>query len=238
MQPRAAGVDGQRRLVLQQRRFNGELRPRFLEPLDAVNRLQLLDDRFLDDLLARRDAGKLRLDRAAAHGEGGVRRDPRLPGQGKRAIEKLSEVAGRKNAQSQQYAIRGAEPEVGPADVRCVAREEHAAGLNDLRPRSPGLRVLATTTASRPKVEVAIRSSFAGGGEMVIIPFYPLSPLRVSVFGRELADPIRAASFPTSEPCPRAPLRGRTRRPGASRRSLASSPRPPPPARREQASRR
>ena len=94
VQPRAAGVDGQRGLVVEQGHFDGVFRAGLREPLDPVGRLEPLDDRLLHDLLAGRHAGKLRLDRAARDGELGLDRKPVFPGQGAGAIEKLAEIAG------------------------------------------------------------------------------------------------------------------------------------------------
>ena len=113
------------------------------EPLDPVGRLEALDDRLLDDLLARRHAGKLRLDRTAADGELAVGRDPLVPRQGPGAIEELAEIRGLEAVQPQQHAVGGAEPQVRPADGRRLAVKQDPARLDESSARSRVLRARA-----------------------------------------------------------------------------------------------
>ena len=133
VQPRAAGVDGQHGLVVEQGHFDGVFRARLREPLDPVGGLEPLDDRLLHDFLAGRHAGKLRLDRPARHGELGLDRKPVFPRQGPRAIEKLAEIAGFEGVQSHQDAVGRPQPEVRAADIGLIAGKQHPSGLDDFR---------------------------------------------------------------------------------------------------------
>ena len=158
VQSRAAGVDGQGGLVFQQGDFHRILGPRLGKPLHAVGRLEALHDGLLDDLLTRRHAGELRLDRAAADREGGVGRQPL--GQGSARVRSKSWPKSTASKLSSRSSTRSA--------VRShkFARQMSAGWPRKrIRPiaeswaRSRGPAASWATTASRPKVEVAIRSS-------------------------------------------------------------------------------
>ncbi|MNE52363.1 hypothetical protein D3C80_1470330 [compost metagenome] len=110
MQCRTGGVQCNQRDVIQQNDFNDITRPVLREPLGAVRLLQLLDNRFLDNPLAGRYAGKLGFVRSAFYREFPILWNPVFPVDGLNAFEQFIKGFGRELAHFDEYPVRGAQP--------------------------------------------------------------------------------------------------------------------------------
>ena len=133
VQPGAAGVDGQHGLVVEQGHFQGVFGARLHEPLDPIGGLEPLDDRLLDDFLAGRHAGKLRLDRPARHGELGLDGKPVFPGQGPRCDRKAGRNRGLRRCPTAPGRGRPSAARGSCGRYRTRRRQTAPAGLDDFR---------------------------------------------------------------------------------------------------------
>ena len=93
-------------------------------------------------------------------GKAAVGRNPLFPRQGVGPVEQLAEIGRLERAQPQQHPIGRPQPQIGPADRPLLALKQHPARLDNVRLVAQSSNSRATT-ASRPKVEVAITSNSA-----------------------------------------------------------------------------
>ncbi|OPZ70978.1 MAG: hypothetical protein BWY80_01411 [Firmicutes bacterium ADurb.Bin456] len=147
VQPQQGGLDGQRAgaakgidkrtgrtpaakqdqrrggYVVEQGHLNGITGTVFFKPFPPVNLFHLFHNRLFNNGLAVRHTVQLGFDGFSFNGKGGVFRQPVRPGQGFGLLKELLEAAGREFPHLDQHPVRGAQPEIGPADGGLVPGE-------------------------------------------------------------------------------------------------------------------
>ena len=112
VQSLAGCVEAEADAVLHDRKLHLVQRARLGEPLDAVDALEPLDDRFFDDLLAVADGEERGIETVPLDRKGGVFRKDALPGEGLRTLEQLVEAFRLKAAELEEHALADAQIDV------------------------------------------------------------------------------------------------------------------------------
>ena len=127
MEGRAAGIDHQRRLVVEDKKLDLVLRARFGQAGKAVDRGKAVGDSFFHDALAVGDGNKAGFHRMPLDGERAVAADKGLPRQRLRTLEQRVEAVGAKSAEADEHPFGAAQVNVGARDGLGAALEKHAA---------------------------------------------------------------------------------------------------------------
>ena len=106
------GVDHQGDFIFEQEEFHLVLDPRLVKPALAVSTGETADNGLFDDALAVGHRKQGAFDGVSLYGEGVVRPDEILPGQGGGAVEELGEGVGRETPQHKIYPLRGAQLQI------------------------------------------------------------------------------------------------------------------------------
>ena len=117
MQCRAAGIQHQRRHILEEEELYLILHAGLPEPVHAVAALQALHNRLLDYALAVRNGGQRRADGVPLDRESILPPDPLLPREGVGAVEQLGETVRREVAQPDEHPLGTAQGQVGAGYV-------------------------------------------------------------------------------------------------------------------------
>ena len=104
---------------------------------------QTLDDRFFDDTLAGRHAGKLAGQAGPLYREGSIGGQQFLPRNAVAAVKQFVKGGSLVGGKQQQYALGGAQIEVGGGNQLCPALKSHApvGDLNVLSPQTLDFKV-------------------------------------------------------------------------------------------------
>ncbi|MNS86422.1 hypothetical protein D3C72_1203260 [compost metagenome] len=130
MQAWACRIQRKQRFVIQKIDFNHIPWAVLFEPFGMVGFLQLLNNGFLDNPLAGRDAAELGFMRPAFDREFAMGRNPILPRESLSPLEQFIKRNGGELTELHQHTVRSTEPQITAADINEIACEIYASVLH------------------------------------------------------------------------------------------------------------